>query len=81
SEQIRKDIILQVRTSIGSFATPKAVFIINDLPKTRSGKIMRRILRKNLEGQGNCLGDTSTLINPSVIGDIIYYVGEFGVVI
>ena len=61
SEQLLKDLVLQVRRSIGPFATPKAVFIVNDLPKTRSGKIMRRILRKILSGEEDSLGDISTV--------------------
>jgi acetyl-CoA synthetase len=61
NDQLRKDLILQVRKSIGPFAAPKAVFIIEDLPKTRSGKIMRRILRKILAGEEDSLGDTSTV--------------------
>jgi acetyl-CoA synthetase len=52
---------MQVRKSIGPFAAPKAVFIVEDLPKTRSGKIMRRILRKILSGEEDSLGDTSTV--------------------
>lgn len=52
---------MQVRKSIGPFAAPKAVFVISDLPKTRSGKIMRRILRKILAGEEDQLGDTSTV--------------------
>lgn len=61
NDQTRKDLILQVRKSIGPFAAPKAVFIVEDLPKTRSGKIMRRILRKILAGEEDTLGDTSTV--------------------
>ena len=61
SDQTKKDLILQVRKSIGPFAAPKAVFIVPDLPKTRSGKIMRRILRKILAGEEDQLGDTSTV--------------------
>lgn len=61
SDQVKKDLILQVRKSIGPFAAPKAVFIVDDLPKTRSGKIMRRILRKILAGEEDSLGDTSTV--------------------
>jgi hypothetical protein len=52
---------MQVRKSIGPFAAPKAVFVVDDLPKTRSGKIMRRILRKILSGEEDSLGDTSTV--------------------
>jgi len=60
-DQIRKDLILQVRKSIGPFAAPKAVYVVPDLPKTRSGKIMRRILRKILAGEEDQLGDVSTV--------------------
>ncbi|EON64710.1 acetyl-coenzyme A synthetase [Coniosporium apollinis CBS 100218] len=61
TEQIKKDLIQQVRKSIGPFAAPKAIFPVPDLPKTRSGKIMRRILRKILAGEEDQLGDTSTV--------------------
>jgi len=71
NDQLKKDLILQVRKSIGPFAAPKAVFAIPDLPKTRSGKIMRRILRKILAGEEDQLGDTSTLADPSVVDVII----------
>jgi len=71
NEQVRKDLVMQVRKSIGPFAAPKAVFVVDDLPKTRSGKIMRRVLRKILSGEEDSLGDTSTLSDPSVVGRII----------
>lgn len=61
NEQIRKDLVVQVRKSIGPFAAPKKVFVVDDLPKTRSGKIMRRILRKILAGEEDSLGDISTV--------------------
>lgn len=67
----RKELIMQVRKQIGPFAAPKAVFIVDDLPKTRSGKIMRRILRKILSGEEDSLGDTSTLSDPSIVDKII----------
>ncbi|KAI4155870.1 MAG: hypothetical protein LQ340_000700 [Diploschistes diacapsis] len=70
-EQVRKDLIVQVRKSIGPFAAPKAVFVVEDLPKTRSGKIMRRILRKILAGEEDSLGDISTLSDPSAVDKII----------
>jgi len=70
-EPTRKDLILQVRKSIGPFAAPKAVYIVDDLPKTRSGKIMRRILRKILSGEEDSLGDTTTLSDPTVVDKII----------
>lgn len=60
-EQTKKDLILQVRKSIGPFAAPKAIYVVPDLPKTRSGKIMRRILRKILAGEEDQLGDTTTV--------------------
>jgi acetyl-CoA synthetase len=61
NDQIRKDLVFQVRKSIGPFAAPRAVFVVDDLPKTRSGKIMRRILRKILSGEEDSLGDISTV--------------------
>ena len=67
----KKELILQVRKSIGPFAAPKNIILVNDLPKTRSGKIMRRILRKVLAGEEDGLGDISTLSNPSIVADII----------
>ncbi|KAL2265521.1 hypothetical protein VTJ83DRAFT_6621 [Remersonia thermophila] len=76
SDALRKDFILQVRRSIGPFAAPKAVYIIPDLPKTRSGKIMRRILRKVLAGEEDQLGDMSTLSNPGVVDKVIEVVHE-----
>ncbi|CAG8898818.1 unnamed protein product [Penicillium egyptiacum] len=60
-----------VEKSIGRFAVPKQVLLVSDLPKTRSGKIMRRILRKILDGEKGNLGDTSTLLRPCVVSDII----------
>ncbi len=60
-DNLRKALILQVRKSIGPFAAPKAIYIVPDLPKTRSGKIMRRILRKILAGEEDGLGDISTV--------------------
>lgn len=61
NEELRKQLVLQVRKSIGPFAAPKAIHIVPDLPKTRSGKIMRRILRKILAGEEDSLGDISTV--------------------
>ncbi|NNE17422.1 MAG: acetyl-coenzyme A synthetase, partial [Myxococcales bacterium] len=57
----------QVRQAIGPIATPDEIRIVPGLPKTRSGKIMRRILRKIADGQGDQLGDISTLADPSVV--------------
>jgi len=76
SDEVRKDLVMQVRKSIGPFAAPKAIFVVDDLPKTRSGKIMRRILRKILAGEADQLGDTSTLADPSVVDHIIKTVDD-----
>lgn len=70
-EAVKKEMVSQVRKSIGPFATPKAIYVVPDLPKTRSGKIMRRILRKILSGEEDQLGDTSTLSDPSIVDTII----------
>lgn len=76
TDDLKKSLITQVRKSIGPFAAPKQMYIIPDLPKTRSGKIMRRILRKILAGEEDQLGDTSTLSDPSVVDTIIETVKE-----
>ncbi|CAI4217325.1 unnamed protein product [Parascedosporium putredinis] len=76
SDALRKEFIMQVRRSIGPFAAPKAVYIVPDLPKTRSGKIMRRILRKILAGEEDQLGDITTLSDPSIVPKIIDIVHE-----
>ena len=67
---LAKELILQVRKVIGPFAAPKKIYIVPDLPKTRSGKIMRRIMRKISSGEGDQLGDLSTLADPSVVDAI-----------
>ena len=61
NDALRKEFIMQVRKSIGPFAAPKAIYVVPDLPKTRSGKIMRRILRKVLAGEEDQLGDITTV--------------------
>ncbi|THU50121.1 hypothetical protein C4D60_Mb06t16740 [Musa balbisiana] len=71
SEGIRKSLILAVRNQIGAFAAPDKIHWAPGLPKTRSGKIMRRILRKIASGQLDELGDTSTLADPSVVDQLI----------
>jgi len=71
-----KELVLQVRKVIGPFAAPKKVFIVSDLPKTRSGKIMRRIMRKIVAGEGDQLGDLSTLAEPAVVEVIKKKVAE-----
>ncbi len=69
-EELMKEIIMTVSKIIGPIAKPDKVQIVSGLPKTRSGKIMRRILRKVAEGDVSNLGDTSTLLNPEVVDEI-----------
>ncbi|KAB1200605.1 Acetate--CoA ligase ACS, chloroplastic/glyoxysomal [Morella rubra] len=71
SEELRKSLILTVRNQIGAFAAPDKIHWAPGLPKTRSGKIMRRILRKIASRQLNELGDTSTLADPNVVEQLI----------
>ena len=68
---LAKELVAWVRTEIGPIAAPDAIQFAPSLPKTRSGKIMRRILRKIAEGDISTLGDTSTLADPSVVDDLI----------
>jgi len=60
-----------IRKDIAAFAIPESIYITPALPKTRSGKIMRRILRKLAKGETTGLGDVSTLADPSVIDQLI----------
>ena len=69
-EHTRKDILQTVTRIIGAIAKPDKIQFVKGLPKTRSGKIMRRILRKIAEGEMANLGDTSTLLDPSVVDEI-----------
>jgi acetyl-CoA synthetase len=90
-----KELVLQVRKTIGPFAAPKKIYVVSDLPKTRSGKvwptcailitdilkmpitqIMRRIMRKIVAGEGDQLGDLSTLAEPGVVDQIKAKVSE-----
>ncbi|HRK64874.1 MAG TPA: acetyl-coenzyme A synthetase, partial [Terricaulis sp.] len=71
SDELRGDLIKWVRTEIGPIATPDVIQFAPGLPKTRSGKIMRRILRKIAENELGNLGDTSTLADPSVVDDLV----------
>jgi len=70
-EQTRKDIFQTVSRVIGAIAKPDKIQFVNGLPKTRSGKIMRRILRKIAEGEVKNLGDTTTLLDPAVVDEIV----------
>jgi len=71
SDELRKALVAHVRKEIGPIATPEVIQFADGLPKTRSGKIMRRILRKIAEGQIEDFGDTSTLADPTVITSLV----------
>jgi acetyl-CoA synthetase len=71
TDTLKKELIQKVRDDIGPIATPSVIQWAEDLPKTRSGKIMRRILRKIACGEIDDLGDTSTLAEPSVVEKLI----------
>ena len=71
SDALKKELITQVRHDIGPFAAPDVIQWAPGLPKTRSGKIMRRILRKIAENEIESLGDTSTLADPAVVDDLV----------
>jgi len=71
TEELRKELVAWVRKEIGPIASPDLIQFAPGLPKTRSGKIMRRILRKIAEDEFGNLGDTSTLADPSVVDDLI----------
>jgi acetyl-CoA synthetase len=70
-EKIKDSLLAAVTKVIGPIAKPDKIQIVSGLPKTRSGKIMRRILRKIAEGDATTLGDTSTLLDPGVVKEII----------
>jgi acetyl-CoA synthetase len=69
-EQAKADILATVTRVIGPIAKPDKIQFVSGLPKTRSGKIMRRILRKVAEGEMSNLGDTTTLLDPAVVDEI-----------
>ena len=71
SDALRKELVAWVRKDIGPIASPDLIQFAPGLPKTRSGKIMRRILRKIAENEFSSLGDTSTLAEPAVVDDLI----------
>ncbi|MEO9129946.1 MAG: acetyl-coenzyme A synthetase, partial [Sphingomonas sp.] len=71
SDALRSELVKWVRTEIGPIAAPDKLQFAPGLPKTRSGKIMRRILRKIAEGDVSSLGDTSTLADPAVVDDLV----------
>jgi len=69
-EQLKADIVATVTQMIGPIAKPDKIQLVQGLPKTRSGKIMRRILRKIAERDTSNIGDTSTLLDPAVVDSI-----------
>ena len=71
TEDLRKELVQWVRKEIGPIASPDLIQFAPGLPKTRSGKIMRRILRKIAEDDFGALGDTSTLADPTVVDDLV----------
>ncbi|MGN6098023.1 MAG: acetate--CoA ligase [Bosea sp. (in: a-proteobacteria)] len=71
TEELRKELVAHVRKEIGPIASPDLIQFAPGLPKTRSGKIMRRILRKIAEDEHGALGDTSTLADPAVVDDLV----------
>ncbi|MGO1693295.1 MAG: acetate--CoA ligase [Marinobacter sp.] len=71
TDELKKELVQWVRKEIGPIASPDIIQWATDLPKTRSGKIMRRILRKIAANEHDQLGDTSTLADPSVVDDLI----------
>ena len=71
TEALRKELVAWVRKEIGPIASPDAIQWAPGLPKTRSGKIMRRILRKIAANETDSLGDTSTLADPGVVTELV----------
>ena len=71
SEELKKDLAAHVRKEIGAIAVPDKIQFAPGLPKTRSGKIMRRILRKIAENHTDQIGDTSTLADPGVVDALV----------
>jgi acetyl-CoA synthetase len=73
TDALRKELVAWVRKDIGPIASPDQIQFAPGLPKTRSGKIMRRILRKIAEDEPGSLGDTSTLADPAVVDDLVQH--------
>lgn len=69
--EIKESVIRSIEKQIGKIAKPDRILIVSGLPKTRSGKIMRRILRKIAEGERSNFGDTSTLLDPGIVDEIL----------
>lgn len=75
-DKMTTELKMAVRKGIGAIASPDCIVIVPGLPKTRSGKIMRRVLRKVAAGEVDTIGDTSTLADPSVVESLIELVNE-----
>ncbi len=71
ADELKKELVKHVRAEIGPIAAPDVIHWAPGLPKTRSGKIMRRILRKIAEGKPEDIGDTTTLADPSVVENLV----------
>jgi acetyl-CoA synthetase len=71
SEDLKKELLMHVRKEVGPIAAPERIQFAEALPKTRSGKIMRRILKRVASGESQGLGDTTTLADPSVIKRLV----------
>lgn len=72
SDELKKELATHVRREIGPIARPDKIHFTDALPKTRSGKIMRRILKKIASGDIQDLGDTTTLADPTVVEDLVH---------
>ena len=71
SDQIKTEIVEEVRNRVGPHATPEHIQFVPGLPKTRSGKIMRRVLRAIAQGTPDDMGDISTLADPTIVDAIL----------
>ena len=76
SDDVRKQLVMEVRKQIGPFAAPDTIHWAPGLPKTRSGKIMRRILRQIASNELDSIGDTSTLADPPVVDTLVELKGK-----
>ncbi|KXN68862.1 acetate--CoA ligase [Conidiobolus coronatus NRRL 28638] len=73
---LTKELVQNIRSIIGPFATPKKLVVCEEVPKTRSGKIIRRILRKIMSGESDSIGDLSTVSDPPVVDNLIKLVSK-----
>ncbi len=75
--ELEREVVKSIRIDVGPLATPKQIFWVPGLPKTRSGKIMRRLLRKVSSGEFENLGDTSTLADPTIVEKIVEAIRDY----